>query len=794
MTYLDTNARTVSATPNERFQPLGRQTALFGLFIGFVKNADDVQKNGRLQVWIPDLGSAPNEEQGWITVSYCSPFAGATNVETISKSDIKTFEGTQTSYGMWMVPPDINNEVAVMFVGGDPSKGIWIGCMYNQFMNQMVPGMAVDTKNWQYPGKAIPAAEYNKWDKSVTQPDRAYHPYQKTKFAGLGNQGLIRDQGRGITTSSARREAPSNVFGIITPGPAIDEEAAPANIRRKGGSSFIMDDGTGTEYVQLTTKSGAQVRLDETNGFVYLINRDGTAWIQMDQHGNIDIFGATNISMRAQRDVNIRADRNINIEAGQNIFMKAAKDTVEETTTFTYDVNNVPTPLDIPYWKYVGEGSGEGGNIVIQALNNLHSKIKNSAFLTVIDNNLNINVGNNISATTINGSQEFNAKLGAKITTDGALDIATTGNIRMASKGSVNIVGGDNVVVCSSAGISLNAQSDIKAVSASSVKLTSISVDVSGMLKVGELSTLGGGLIASGPVSLGGPSIPVAQTNPTASEGALSAGSAPIAEVKPLNDKINILATWLDDTTKFKRNSQAMLTTVSKLPTYEPCPEHEKFSFANIAGYSPQITEGDKTYEGSGGAGNDASTTPLANTDPGANNTLVSGDPATDSSVTKDINMKALRCQLIDHEGNKPKVYADTGGLLTAGIGHLLRTDEVPMFPIDSPVDAAQIETWFTQDSISAIKIAQELIGDAWSEFSDIRKRAVTDLSYNMGKARLSRFTKFITAMKAKDYNAAADALRNSKWFTQVGRRGPNVVTMISSNVDPTGCDKKFPV
>ena len=148
MTYLDTNTRTVAATPNERFQPLGRQPALFGLFIGFVKNADDVQKNGRLQVWIPDLGSAPDDSDGWFTVSYCSPFAGATNVETISKSDIKSFEGTQTSYGMWMVPPDINNEVAVMFVAGDASKGIWLGCLYNQFMNQMVPAMAADAKSW----------------------------------------------------------------------------------------------------------------------------------------------------------------------------------------------------------------------------------------------------------------------------------------------------------------------------------------------------------------------------------------------------------------------------------------------------------------------------------------------------------------------------------------------------------------------------------------------------------------------------------------------------------------------
>lgn len=802
MTYLDTNARTTSATPNERFQGIGRQPALFGLFIGFVKNADDVQRNGRLRVWIPDFGSAPTEEQSWITVNYCSPFAGATNVETASKADIKTFDGTQTSYGMWMIPPDINNEVAVMFVGGDPSKGIWIGCLYNQYMNAMVPGMAAGARSWQYPGKLVPVAEYNKNDSGITRPDAAYSPYQKTKFKGLGNQGLIRDQGRGITTSSARREAPSNVFGIITPGPVVDVNASPANIRRKGGSAFIMDDASGSEYVQLTTKTGAQIRLDETNGFVYLINRDGTAWVQMDQKGNIDIFGANNISMRAQRDVNIRADRNINIEAGQNIFIKAAKDTLEETTSFTYDVNNIPEPLTIPVYAYKGEGKGDGGNIVMQALNNWHSTTKSNAFLTVVENNMEVKIGNSMNLTTTNGSQNFNSKLGIKMTTDAAFDLATTGNIRLGSKGSVSIVGTSDVIVCSSAGISINSQGDIKEVAAGDVLMTSSNITTSssalsfkGTASIKGLATLAGGLMAAGPVSLGGaaPFTPASDTNPTASEGALSAASARPAEVKPLNDKINILATWENEETKFKRNAAAVRTTVSRLPTYEPCPEHENFSFGDMAGFTPDITEADSTYEGSAGAGNTATVSPAGNSDPGTNNSSIEGDPTSDSSTGKDVNINALRCQLINHEGTGVKVLTNAGGLLYSGIGHLLRSGESVRFPLNSTVTDTQVESWFDQDSSTAIKIAQDLLGDMWGELSDIRKRAVVDISYNIGKTRISKMTKFISFMQAGDFSAAGDSLRTSKWFSQVGRRGPNVVNMIVNNIDPNGCDRKFP-
>ena len=782
MTYLNTNARTTSPTANESFRPLGRTSTLFGVFLGYVKRSNDVQRMGRLSVWIPELGSAPENEEGWITASYCSPFAGATNVNTTSVSDLASFEGTQTSYGMWMVPPDIDNQVLVMFINGESHRAIWFGVLYNQFTNHMVPGMASSSLNYQYPGKHIPVAEYNKWDQKVTQPDNAVKPFEKTKFKGIGNQGLVNDRVRGTTNSSARRESPSEVFGIITPGPKINSEADPKVTRRKGGSSFIMDDAVGSEYVQLVTKSGAQININETNGFVYIINRDGTAWVQMDQTGNIDIFGANNISMRAQRDFNIRADRNINIEAGQNIFMKAAQDTVEETTTFTYDVNNVPKPSTIPVWNYVGEGNGQGGNIVMQALNNWQSTTRKSAYLTVTENNLSVKIGNTLNVTTKNGGQNFSSKQGVKITTDAALDVAATGNIRIGSKGSVNVIGAGDVILCTDSNISLNSSNNIINTAANLVSLNSMAFNVGTTLNVNNL--------VYGGLNSGSSDVPT--LNPIAAQGALSAPPAQPAEVKPLNDKLNILATWQDPESKFKRNSKPWQTTVSRLPTYEPCPEHERFKPNTVAGNAPTLTVDDKTYQGSSGAGNNVNTAPAPYVGPGADNTTISGDPAIDSDISKDINLAALRCQLIIHEGLVNKSYYDTTGLLHGGIGHLLRTNEIPLYPKGTPISDDQINTWYRQDSLIAIRIAQNNMGSKWSDLSDIRKRAIIDLSYNLG-SKISQFSQFLSAMKAGDYNRAGQELKNSKWYAQVGRRGPNIVTMVVNNIDPNRCDKKFP-
>lgn len=774
MPYIDTNARTTKPTSNEQFITTGRFPSLFGVFVGFVKGADDVQKNGRLRVWIPEFGTAPEEEHGWVTVNYCAPFAGSTNVETSSKSDFKKFEGTETSYGFWMVPPDINNQVLVMFVGGDPARGIWIGSLYNQFLNNMVPGMAADKRNYAHPNRQIPVAEYNKWDTRVTNPDLNPKPYQKTKFMGVGNQGLITDVRRGVTTSGARREAPSNVFGIITPGPVVDTKASPNAIRRKGGSSFIMDDGTGTEYVELATKSGAKIRLDETNGFTYMINRDGTAWVQMDQKGNIDVFGAGDFSVRAQRDINFRADRNINIEAGQNLYLKAAKDTKQEKTIFTYDVNNIPATREIPVWAYKGAGKGDGGTIVFDAGGNIHSTAKEGTFITSNGGGIEMNAGGNIDSTS-GAEMNISAKQGIKMTTIAALDVYSKGNVRFGTNGTWSQTSQGDMMICTEGSMNQKSCDDYQIRTEKRYRLRYISSSFDADPKIGQKP--------------------------------LYAQPAPFAQVKPLNMKTNVLATWCDPDSKFYRNAQQMRTTVSRLATYEPCPEHEGYlkdemkpCSATTVGCdvtcvkasvpAPVLSEADSTYNGSSGPGG-GGPPPPPNTDPGADNTSVTGDTPEDSNVSKDINLSALRCQLIYHEGYKDRSYKDSLGYLTGGIGHLMRTNEIPNYPVGTPLPPEQIETWYNQDSSAAMASAAKLIGPSWSEMSDVRKRAVVDLAYNLGETKLSKFPKFLAAARAGKWDEAGAELKDSKWYTQVGRRGPNIVTMITKNVDPTGCSTK---
>ena len=112
-----------------------------GIYIGIIKRNDDAQGMGRVAVWIPEIGGDPNNEQNWFIVSYASPFAGVTPPSSLVK-DSTVMDGSQQSYGFWMTPPDLENQVLVCFVNGNTAMGFWFACVWQQNMNHMVPGLA----------------------------------------------------------------------------------------------------------------------------------------------------------------------------------------------------------------------------------------------------------------------------------------------------------------------------------------------------------------------------------------------------------------------------------------------------------------------------------------------------------------------------------------------------------------------------------------------------------------------------------------------------------------------------
>jgi hypothetical protein len=157
------------------------------------------------------------------------------------------------------------------------------------------------------------------------------HPFAER----LRTQGLLADATRGVTSSSARREVPSSVFGISTPGP-VDKNAPVVEIgyekkkrvpiSKLGGSTFVMDDGDvngNNELVRIRTRTGHQILLHNSQDLIYIANSSGTAWIELTGSGKIDMYAADSVSIHTDVDFNLHATRDFNIEAGRNINIKS---------------------------------------------------------------------------------------------------------------------------------------------------------------------------------------------------------------------------------------------------------------------------------------------------------------------------------------------------------------------------------------------------------------------------------------------------------------------------------------
>lgn len=320
-----------------------------GPYIGVVKNNVDPLRMGRLQVNIPSLSKTNDPISGnLVTCEYLSPFYGAKDARH-SIPGSTAYKDSQHSYGFWAVPPDIGTRVLVIFAEGKMDQAFWIGCVPEPMTNQMTPGIASSTlthdaldgtfegadagfqddKTSKYGTTNVPSGEVNRTNtgatpQQLTNAKRPIHPFAET----LLKQGLSADDIRGNTSSSARRETPSHVFGISTPG-RKDETTTKVKVgtkdtelqdyvTRKTGHTFVMDDGDvdgNNQLTRLRTASGHQLLMHDTEGVVYLANGSGKAFIEMDKDGTISVYSDGGINMRSGRDFNVHSDMNINFHA-----------------------------------------------------------------------------------------------------------------------------------------------------------------------------------------------------------------------------------------------------------------------------------------------------------------------------------------------------------------------------------------------------------------------------------------------------------------------------------------------
>lgn len=129
-----------------------------------------------------------------------------------------------------------------------------------------------------------------------------------------------------------------------------------------------------------------------------------------------------------------------------------------------------------------------------------------------------------------------------------------------------------------------------------------------------------------------------------------------------------------------------------------------------------------------------------------------------------------IRAYIKQNEGLKDSLYFDSEDIPTIGYGHNLTV----------PIPQAAIEAIFEDDFMTATRQVGRFV--SIKEENLYRWVALVDMMFNLGPTRFATFEKMITAIKAEDWEKAADEALDSKWAKQVGDRAVRDAYMLRYN------------
>ena len=135
------------------------------------------------------------------------------------------------------------------------------------------------------------------------------------------------------------------------------------------------------------------------------------------------------------------------------------------------------------------------------------------------------------------------------------------------------------------------------------------------------------------------------------------------------------------------------------------------------------------------------------------------------------MNTEQLRDTLKIDEGVKYEIYNDHLGYPTFGIGHLIvESDEEYGQPGGTGIHEDRVNEAFDKNVSVMVDEAKKIFSD-FDNLPEEAQQVIVNMTFNMGRPRLSKFKKFIAGVEASDWEKAAVEMMDSRWATQVGAR-----------------------
>lgn len=158
----------------------------------------------------------------------------------------------------------------------------------------------------------------------------------------------------------------------------------------------------------------------------------------------------------------------------------------------------------------------------------------------------------------------------------------------------------------------------------------------------------------------------------------------------------------------------------------------------------------------------------------------------------KDLRAKDYYNMIALNEGVKPKVYKDSKGHRTIGIGinledggnrRILKKEGIDINELFNgrALSDKEIKTLYNYSLTQAFNDAQKFDKNFAKRPENVKK-AIVDMSFNLGLTKLNKFKKMREGLEVDDYSKAADEMVDSEWYKDVKSRGPRTVNLMRSS------------
>ena len=132
------------------------------------------------------------------------------------------------------------------------------------------------------------------------------------------------------------------------------------------------------------------------------------------------------------------------------------------------------------------------------------------------------------------------------------------------------------------------------------------------------------------------------------------------------------------------------------------------------------------------------------------------------------MNMERLLKSVKQHEGYRNKVYLDSLGKRTVGVGHLCVED---FWVDDREYSEDMLMNILKKDLKNAIEGAERLLKDCLI-LDSLAREIVIEMVFQLGETGVSKFKNMLKALKeGPDYKTAATEMLDSRWAKQTPNR-----------------------